>query len=120
MAPRETVMASRVDDDRPLATGPPLVLYVCAPCRRGSPRRAAVSPVDTPRVLVTVGHPTIAWGEGQQDRAEVREALVLTCSEHGELTDWLSIPERHLLQRRARRHAGEHHDGDVDAEGWAR
>lgn len=79
------------------------------------------------RPLVTVTHPRIpvvAVGGGYpdpDDRTEaVLEALVLSCSEHGELTDWASLPERHQLQYLARRHADVEHDGDVDTEGWTR
>lgn len=79
--------------------------------------------VDRPRPLVAVKHPTIPgpteYGESV-GAEEVPEALVLTCSGCGDLTDWESIAARQDLQRRAARHAAEVHDGDVDAEGWAR
>lgn len=73
------------------------------------------------RPLITIGHPTIpsdAPDDPEQGCVEVPEALVLTCSEHGELTDWASIPERAHLRYLARTHTLEVHDGDVDAKGW--
>lgn len=82
--------------------------------------------IDEPRPLVAVVHPVIpaAWREGvptdEATTEPVLEALVLTCSVCGDLTDWEDLPRRQDLQRRARRHAEEAHDGDVDAEGWAR
>lgn len=75
--------------------------------------------IDRPRPLVAVAHPTVQdYTTGEP--VEIPEAWELTCSEHGTLTDWEDVPAKRELQRRARRHADEHHDGDVDAEGWAR
>lgn len=73
------------------------------------------------RPLVTIGHPTIPSDtpdDPEQGSVEVPEALVLTCSEHGDLTDWVSIPQRAHLRYLARAHAIEVHDEQVDAKGW--
>lgn len=50
------------------------------------------------------------------------DALVLECSEHGELTDWTdaSASSANVLRIHARDHAERHHDGLVVAEGWVR
>lgn len=51
---------------------------------------------------------------------EIPEAIWLTCTECGELTDYESLSRRQHLIWLAKTHADEHHDGDVDAEGWTR
>lgn len=71
------------------------------------------------RALVSVEHP---HGEDAEfgEPWDAPEALVLTCTEHGELTDWESLTRRAHLQWLAKEHANSHHDGDVDAAGWSR
>lgn len=75
------------------------------------------------RPLVSVKHPSVMSDtpdDPERASVEVPEALILTCSEHGELTDWCSLTARAHLQWKARKHADDEHDGDVDAAGWKR
>lgn len=70
------------------------------------------------RPVVAVCNPTVDDDTGAP--VEVREALVVTCSSCGDLTDWESLGARRALQVQARRHAHDVHDDDVQAEGWTR
>lgn len=86
-----------------------------------APDRARITTAT--RALVAIRHPRVEAlvPTGEPDgRATIREALEVTCSTCGDLTDWESIGDRPALIVLARRHAHDHHDDDVDAEGWTR
>lgn len=70
------------------------------------------------RPLVRVGAPILEDLEFGED-VKIDEALVLACSDCGDLTDWKDKGSRHLLQLAAYQHARDVHEGDVDREGWA-
>lgn len=80
-----------------------------------------MSSIDVERPLVSVRCPQI-WDPPRRRYVTVGEAIELHCShpDCGELTDWESLSRRAHLQWQARQHSIEHHDGIVDAEGWAR
>lgn len=70
---------------------------------------------------VAVEHPSVPHVLSDV-RVVVDDLLHVTCSECGDLTDYETNDEdgRHRLQRIAKTHAEETHDGLVDAVGWAR
>lgn len=66
--------------------------------------------------------PTVSVENPVVESTVIRDLLVVVCSEHGEITDWSDADgdSKRRLQRRARDHARDAHDGLVEAKGWAR
>lgn len=80
------------------------------------------APVEVkPDARVAVEHPTVTV-QGTDEIVEVPQLLHVTCSEHGELTDWETTSDevRQRFQIEAKAHAQLVHDGLVEAIGWAK
>lgn len=73
------------------------------------------------RIVVAVGHPMVETGDPARPMASLDGMLVVSCSTHGEITDWSDDrPQRRRLQQEAAaRHARDDHDDDVYRLGWA-